>query len=180
MQELWAPVVGWEGFYEVSDLGRVKSLDRVVMRSNGSPQRCRERILKPSTNGDGYLNVGLTKNGAKSTRLVHALVAEAFIGPRPDGLMVLHGERGQLDNRPENLSYGTYADNNGRDKVRDGTQLTGERHRSAKLTAEQVVEARRLVAAGPWGTQARLAREWGVSRVTISLAVRGINWSCLA
>ena len=175
--ERWMPVVGYEGLYEVSNWGRVKSLARTATRSSGThPRSLKELILKPVASTDGYLRVGLCRNGTKSTWYVHVLVAAAFLGPRPDGLIVLHGSKGPLDNRPENLSYGTYADNNGRDRLRDGTQLRGERHGRAKLTAEQVMEARRLVAAGPRGTQNQLARKWGVTNVALSKAVRGISW----
>ena len=177
--EKWMPVVGYEGLYEVSSWGRVKRLARTVTRSSGThPRSFQEQILRPVTTADGYLRVGLRLNGAKRRIWsVHALVAAAFLGPRPDGLIVLHGSKGPLDNRPENLSYGTHKANNGPDKLRDGTILRGDRNHKTKLTAEQVVEARRLVAAGPRGTQNQLAREWGVTKKALSNAVRGISWA---
>jgi hypothetical protein len=170
--------VGWEGLYEISDQGRVKSLDRVVMRSNGNPQRWKERILKPGPSTYGHLFVSLHKNGAGRSRSVHSLVAEAFIGPRPDGLQVCHGEGGKLDNSLANLRYATPVENHA-DRLRDGTHNRGEGSYQAKLTAEQVKEARRLVATGPKGTQARLAKEWGVGRPALNQAVKGISWSWL-
>ena len=169
MQELWAPVVGYEGLYEVSDLGRVKSLAR--------PYRRQERILQPVLDTHGYLQVGLSKNGT-SKRLVHALVTEAFIGPKPDGLEVRHGESGKLDNSLANLCYGTHKQNC-EDTVRHGTSTRGERNAKARLTAEQVTEARRLVATGPKGTLSRLAREWGLTQQALGQAVKGITWSWL-
>jgi hypothetical protein len=168
--EHWRPVVGYEGFYEVSDRGQVRSLDRVV-----GHKQLKGRILRPAPNGGGHLAVALCKNGSQSTKKVHSLVAEAFIGPRPDGMEVRHGRNGKLDNSLANLCYGT-PKQNGEDKVRDGTSGKGEQCGTARLTVEQVRLARRLVAEGPWGTQARLADQWGVHRKTLSCAVRGVNW----
>ncbi len=63
--EEWLPVAGWEGFYEVSDRGRVRSLERVVRRRNGSRYRVRERVLKPAVRAaDGYMHVSLSRRGA--------------------------------------------------------------------------------------------------------------------
>lgn len=120
MTETWRPVVGYEGRYEVSDQGRVRSLDRVIhyMR-NGDPrtQRWPGRLLSPSRNNRGYPQVSL---GYNRTHLVHWLVAAAFIGPRPDGLVVCHNNGDQTDNRPENLRYDTLSGNM-QDSVRHGT-----------------------------------------------------------
>jgi hypothetical protein len=93
-------------------------------------------------------------------------------------LLVLHGRGGVLDNRLSNLRYGTYEENEA-DKLADGTHQLGERNNRAKLTREQVLIARRLVASGPKGTCSRLARGWGVSPEALSYAVRGKNWAWL-
>jgi len=176
--EQWLPVVGFEGLYEISNWGRVRSLDQVVMRSDGRTRRAEGRILKPSDNGSGYLVVNLCKNGVRAQRKVHSLVAAAFIGPRPAGQQVRHGKNGKLDNRPENLSYGTIAENMA-DKLRDGTHTRGKRNGLAKLTEEMVLEARRLDATGPRGTLTRLARDWGVTQSALHHAVNGRSWSWL-
>ncbi len=117
--EAWKPVTGHEGLYEVSSHGRVKSVERVVMRSNGVPQRWRERILKSSPNRDGYLQVSLWDNGTERKRTVHRLVAEAFIGPCPELHEVCHGDGNPRNNRLENIRYGTHAENM-LDKVKHG------------------------------------------------------------
>lgn len=116
MNEQWRPVVGYEGYYEVSDQGRVRSVDRVVGRNgglaSGRPVHIRGRMRKLHRNVvSGYLCVGLTKDGVGSTRTVHGLVMEAFVGPCPDGMEIRH-----LDGDPENsfrsnLSYSTHSDN---------------------------------------------------------------------
>ena len=89
--EEWRPVVGFERYYEVSSLGRIKSLERTYDR-RGHPVRVRERIMKPTraVSRSGHLSVGLRKDGVPKTLAVHRLVALAFIA-NPDGLpSVLH------------------------------------------------------------------------------------------
>jgi hypothetical protein len=108
--EQWRPVVGWEHLYEVSDLGRVRSLPRYIPAVNrdgtGRLNRCRGQLLKGTPDRDGYLKVNLRNTlGGVRTRLVHTLVAEAWIGPRPTGLDVCHGPAGTADNSRRNLRY---------------------------------------------------------------------------
>lgn len=119
--ETWLPVVGYEGTYEVSDLGRVRSLDRDVVDKNGVTKHWRGKVLSPGLhNGyDGHLLVVLSIRNRRKTRLVHQLVLEAFVGPRPDGLVSCHGVGGPRDNRPSNLRWDTIPNNN-LDTVRDG------------------------------------------------------------
>jgi len=84
------------------------------------PEWNRGRVLKQCLTTHGYHYVGLSVDGVVRTRVVHQLVAEAFIGPCPAGQKVCHGPTGKLDNRPSNLSYGSHSDNH-LDKRRDGT-----------------------------------------------------------
>ena len=110
--EEWRPVPGFPG-YEVSDLGQVASTR--VWR--GKPGR---RLLRPAPNGrSGHLKVWLSSTPRQVSRYVHHLVAEAFIGPRPDGLLVCHNDDNPSNNAVWNLRYGTYSDNE-YDKVRNG------------------------------------------------------------
>jgi hypothetical protein len=176
MQEVWLPVVGWEGLYEVSDQGRVKSLARTCRSSFGAIRTVAERIMKPSPSSKGYLQLILSRDGVQTGRSVHSLVAEAFIGPRPEGMEVRHGDSGQLDNSLANLCYGTPAEN-ASDRLRDGTHNEGERHPMAKLTVAQVRHIRQQLENGPLGTAARLARELGVSKTAIGSIKRGKTWA---
>ncbi len=112
--EKWLPVVGFEGLYSVSDQGRVRSEARYVRCLSGSPSNLvesqrllRQRILK-STISAGYPKVAL---GAGNDRRIHNLVAEAFIGPRPEGQYVMHRNDDPCDNWLENLTYGTPSQN---------------------------------------------------------------------
>src|SRR5580700_3908634 len=134
--EEWRAAVGREGEYEVSDLGRVRSLDRVITvpdnRWGGTRTlRLRGRILSPAPNSSSVLHVQL---GRGNDTPVHLLVLEAFAGQRPEGMEALHGPGGRQDNRRVILSWGTHLQNTGPDKVRDGTDPNGDRHGMAKLT----------------------------------------------
>ena len=104
-KEYWKPVVGYEGHYQVSNWGRVKSFDRWVKSRNGSVRFCKGRILKPVTNDRGYLCVELWKNNKRKSCKVHRLVAEAFI-PNPYNLpMINHRDEDKTNNRVENLEW---------------------------------------------------------------------------
>lgn len=117
ISEEWRPVVGWEGLYEVSDHGRVRSLDRLVQF--GTRQRMvRGRIRKPGRTIKGVLYVPLC-NGIQVNRSVHQLVLEAFVGPRPSGLEGCHWNDVKTDNRLVNLRWDTHKANE-LDKVRNG------------------------------------------------------------
>src|SRR3546814_17334982 len=80
MSEEWRPVVGFEGLYEVSDQGRVRSLDREVRSGPGRTRKARSHILKPSAGQDGYLRVNLWQDNTYRSRTVPSLVAEYFFG----------------------------------------------------------------------------------------------------
>ena len=175
-QEEWRAIPGYEGSYEISNLGRVKSLPRIILCSNNRNQLVKGCILKLTKNQYGYLQVGVRNTNNYKTKNVHILVALAFIGPRPEGLIVLHGKNGRLDNSVGNLSYGTHK-LNAQDRHRDGTACTGEKNHKALLTAEKVWLAREVVPNGPRGTLQRLADEWGVHRSTLGYAVSGKHWA---
>jgi len=173
MTEEWRPVVGWEGLYEVSDLGRVRSLDRVVQTRNRwgiIERRFKGRVLSDNTSG-AYLTVALCKNGQARTHLIHTLVAEAFIGRRPQSQEVCHGPKGQRDNSVGNLRYGTHSENL-KDRDKDGTTPRGESHPNAKMTANKVKTIRESS-----DTQRVLAKRFGISQAQISTIVRCENWS---
>ena len=99
--EKWADIPGYAGLYEVSDMGRVRSIDRYA---NGWRKG---RVLSQSTKTKGYLQVTLCKaDGARSSCAVHRLVAAAFIGPCPPNELVRHLDGVPSNNRLRNLAYG--------------------------------------------------------------------------
>lgn len=173
MEEIWRPVAGYEGAYEVSDKGRVRSLDRWVASKNrwGDVMHCRRgKLLCPQTTTFGYLKVILSKHGKTTNKMVATLVAEAFIGPRPNGLLVLHNDGDAQNNCVSNLRYGTQAENM-QDSIKHGTRPRGRAHKCAKLTEAQVHEIR-----ASKDTNAALARRFGVDTSTVRLARTGRNW----
>lgn len=119
MTEEWRAVPGFEGFYEASTEGRVRSLDR---SGAGKGNSQRGRVLKPGVlKGSGRLQVVLCKDGLKKQMKVHQVVALAFHGPCPEGMEVRHWpDRDVTNNRPENLCYGTSSDNQ-KDSIAHGT-----------------------------------------------------------
>ena len=117
MEEQWVTVPGFEGLYEASTHGRVRSLDRVDFGG----RHIRGRVLKPGVLKSGRLQVSLCKDGIIHQMKVHQVVALAFHGPCPEGQEVRHRpDRDVTNNRPENLCYGTKRDNF-LDSVEDGT-----------------------------------------------------------
>lgn len=114
--EQWKPIPGYEGIYEVSAQGRVRSIDRLDARG----RRIRGRVLKPETNRYGHLQVGLWSGGEKCKAYVHRLALLAFIGPPPEGMEGCHNDGNPSDNRLENLRWDTRSANM-LDKVLHGT-----------------------------------------------------------
>lgn len=119
--EEWRSVVGWEGLYEVSSLGRVRSLDKYVTTSTGKSRLIRGRELSLKPGNVGYSRVMLRELDRKREDLVHRIMAEAFI-PNPEDLpLVRHLNDIKTDNRIENLAWGSYSDNMA-DALRNGKQ----------------------------------------------------------
>lgn len=172
-QEQWKPVVDYEGVYEVSDQGRVRSVDRWVVDRLGKARLCKGRVLRPALNGRGYLIVALWKNGKGKTAQVHRLVAKTFLGPCPSEKIVCHGRGGRLDNRLENLSYGIPSQNNKEDRRRDGTANIGEAHPRAKITEAIAIEILNLKGKM---LQADIAKRFGISQQTVSAIQAGRQW----
>ena len=105
--DTWKPVVGYEGLYEVSNTGEVRSLERI---SEGD-YLLKGKTLAQAKNAGGHHLVTLYKNRERSQRQVHHLVLEAFIGPRPEGYFGLHWDDDPSNNKLENLRWGTKSDN---------------------------------------------------------------------
>ena len=111
MKEIWKDIKGYEGLYQVSNLGRVKSLNREVQCKTGLSKR-KGRELRPGIASNGYLMVALYNNRVQKCRTLHSLIAEAFI-PNPEGFPCVNHKNGnRIDNRLENLEWVTYSGNN--------------------------------------------------------------------
>lgn len=159
--ELWLPVGGFEGFYEISGQGRVRSLRHVPAK-----------ILTPWLDKDGYPKIGLWNGKAQPNFRLHRLVALTFHGDKRNKL---HNEVAHLDNdrtnaRADNLKWVSKVENHSH-RLLHGTHPSGERHPRAKLTEASVVAIRH--ARDPYGL---LAARYGVSPYTISDIKRGRRW----
>lgn len=158
--KVWKPIPGYEGLYDVSSDGDVFSFKT-------------SKLLKAGIGSAGYPQVDLCLQGKRRTYAIHQLVAAAFIGGRPEGMVVCHNDGDKTNNRPENLRIDSQTENN-RDKIAHGTIAAGERNSKAKLTADAVIEVRRLAASGI--SHRAIASKFGVSRPAISYIVRGDTW----
>ena len=103
--EVWKDIVGYEGLYQVSNMGQVRSLDRVITMKNGVNQFHKGYIIKSKANNSGYLTVNLHKNGVSSTKTIHRLVALHFVDGYFDGAEVNHKDENKLNNSHDNLEW---------------------------------------------------------------------------
>lgn len=147
VSEEWRPVKDYEGLYEVSDRGRVKSLDRLICHSNGKVTTfsgCERRLKLVHT---GYLAVTLSKGCKPKTKYVHSLVAESFLGDKPKGLDVNHIDGDKKNNSLKNLEYVTRSENLAH-SYRLGLSKRGEAASYAKWSDQQMRDGHRLVVGG--------------------------------
>lgn len=181
MKEIWKPC--FDGHYKASSLGRIRRLKpwgrfmpRAGRRVEYPPLIGAE--LKPWTRPrDGRKYVSLIVNGKRLTRGVHQVVADAFLGPRPQGREVNHKDGDKTNNHASNLEYTTHAENcahAGRHGLVNGPGLKGERNPRAVLSDDHVREIRQRHAAGD--TQASLAIRFGVCKSTIWWVVSRRQW----
>lgn len=173
-EEIWKDIPGYEGLYEVSNRGNVRSLDRLCLGSDGRREFHRGQQLKPQTLWNGYQEVYLSnrEGGVKRKhRTLHSLVAEAFLGPRPPkhDIMHLDGDRG--NNRVENLKYGTRAENLHQTYEYGGTAANG------KLTKAEAIEAIQRLVRGE--DPQSLAREYNVNSAAMYHIKNGTSFAWL-
>lgn len=174
--EEWRSVVGFEGLYEVSNFGRVRSVERYVTSRWGSPKSVKARILALSFSYQGYLRVGLNKDGKRTCHFVQRLVTAAFLGPIPEGMEVAHNDGSKTNNVLNNLRYSTHVDNMA-DIKKHGTAADqrGEKGPGAKLTIDQVLSIREMGKSG--ATQDQIAAKFMISRANVSMIVSRRTWS---
>ena len=176
-EERWLPVVGYNGLYEVSDFGRVRSVERWV-RHGHNTMLIKSRVLRPKPAKYGHLTVTFSREGVLVTHYVHRLVLTAFVGHPPADHQACHfPDPDPSNNKLDNLVWGTAKENH-RHMTIHGTKPKGESHRSAKLTEAQVKEilSRLSIVPRKWGLAKILAIEFGVDSSTISHIKRGRNW----
>jgi len=169
MVENWLPVVGFVA-YEVSDLGHVR-------RCVASHTSKKGRRLKGSPHAFGYTRFTLHHEKKQTTRLLHVMMAEAFIGPKPfPEAQVRHLDGDPGHNRLLNLEWGTPADN-GADKTKH-LSVAGCKNPASKLSEDDVKKIRGRYTPKSHTDGARaLSKEYGVHHQTVSRIVRGERWT---
>lgn len=172
--EVWADVVGYEGLYKVSSLGRVASQPRSFVKATGMPCTVRGKVLKTYTLPSGYETIDLRKDNAAKVFYIHRLVLEAFAGKPLPSHEACHenGKRG--DNRLCNLRWDSRS-NNHKDKAKHGTAPWGENCGTAKLNAAQVMAIR-----NDSRPSSAVAADYGISFSHVCSIRRRKNWAHLA
>lgn len=176
--EAWRSVSGYEGLYEVSNLGRVRRIGRAARTGRGRGGGARIGLmLKPQPRKD-YLAVQLWKDGKQRQFLVHCVVAAAFIGPVPPGKEVNHDDGDKKNCAASNLEYLTRSENMEHayaTGLRTAVVPFGEQHHNAKLTQAAADQIRQRYVPGVVSLK-MLAREFGVDHKTIHSVVSGKTW----
>lgn len=184
-EEIWKPVLGYEGLYEVSSLGRVRSVDRVVVRKSGKTWNLKGVIrsvrLNKKRKNYQYRQMDLSKNGVVKTLHVAHLVCEAFHGPRPEGYQCMHLDGNCANDRADNLAWGTIHENSNEPirRARLSKIATGRfssywkngYFNSQLKPVSQYTKSGELIAEYRCIRDAE--RETGIDHITISRACRG-------
>lgn len=161
MKEIWKDIKGYEGLYQISNLGNVKSLSKQIIRSNGKKQTFKEKKLKPGLSKNGYLSVSLFKNGKGKTYMIHRLVAETFIENINNYKCINHKDENKQNNIVNNLEWCTYEYNNQyNDKMK---------HR--RINVLQYTKDNKLIK--KWDGLINVEKELGISRNNITSVCKG-------
>ena len=174
--EQWKDVSGYEGYYQVSSLGRIRSLDRRV-RLRDLTRMCSGKVLKQTAvqlGGIQYYQVSLSVKNIIKHRLVHRLIAQTFIPNPKNKEQVNHIDFNGLNNRLENLEWTTPKENS-RHSMHRYIPPAGERNGQSKLTIESVLEIRKTDLAGTLNKQ-ELAKDYGVCVRTIDNIITRATW----
>jgi hypothetical protein len=173
--EKWKSIPGYEGCYEVSSYGSVRSLDRLLIKPaaiRGYPRKVRGTILRPGMTKGYYFVLLSNHEGVKKSHYVADLVALAFIGQKPDGFQTCHNDGDPTNNVLFNLRYDTRKNNN-LDKYKHGTVRYGELTPTSKLTEREVME---ILSIG-WSQPAvDTAKVYGVTGGCIQSILTGKTW----
>ena len=168
-EPIWRPVPGFP--LEVANDGTVRTITRHV-RGGNNLRVAKSRVLVQYLRRR-YLAVSTSSAGKQRSVSVHVLVAAAFIGPRPLGAFVLHNNGDNMDNRAENLRYGTPSEN-AEDSRKHGTMQLGTNHCNSVLTPDSVLAIRAARVSGE--SFSRIGARFGVSGTTARSIVRRKTW----
>lgn len=167
-KEVWKDVVGYEGYYQVSNLGRVRSLDRELPHSRNSTYIKRGRVLKPIYGGDNYQMVCLRVNNKPKNQYIHRLVATTFIGKPQGNMEVNHKDGDKKNNKVSNLEWVTSSENT-RHAYKNG--LLNSKHARKKVIGTNIKTGEKLI----FNSITEAADYAGVSLSSVSGCLRGRN-----
>ena len=168
--EEWRPVLGFEGMYQVSNLGRVRSLERIINYSDGRIRTFPGRIIRPG-GGKNHLYVFLHRRQVKKKEYVHRLVLESFVGPCPPGMEACHDpDYHPHNNRLSNLRWAT-ASANQRDAIKQGRRVVGEKHPESKYSSSAIRRVHELRSKGLLHRE--IAAETGIPTLYVGGILRG-------
>lgn len=168
-KEIWKDIPKYENYYQVSNLGRVKSLDREMVGKSGKKYIKKGLIMTPGLKHSS-LSVILSKDGKRENNKVHKLVMLAFVGERPNGMQICHKDGDFKNNNLNNLRYDT-AKENKKDCYR-----YSEKPKNAKLSIDDVLTIRRMHNKEGY-TQKEISIIFNVSRPHISHIISGRSFS---
>jgi len=183
-EDVWRPITGYEGLYEVSSEGNVRRVPSVLRDG----RKWKGRVLVQHIDKHGYANVTLSRDNVKVKLRVHVLVCEVFHGPRPEARFAAHNDGNSLHNWPDNLRWATREENEA-DKIRHGTRAQGatsghytkpestprgEAHGCAVLDEAAVREIR--ATAGKTVSCYSIAKKFHVSKTNIRHILRRKTW----
>jgi hypothetical protein len=142
MEEIWKDIPGYEGYYQASSFGRIKTLDRLVSNGKNSKRRLNSRICSLVMGSKGYLNVSINKEGRRRTIDVHKLVAMAFLDHVPNNFerVVNHIDFNRLNNKPSNIELTTQRKNSNKKHLKSTSKYTGVKwHKSSSRWRATIV-----------------------------------------
>jgi hypothetical protein len=183
MNELWKPVPGFEKFYEASTFGRIRSIERTMIRKDGKPLKIKGGILSIKPNSRGYPRVSLCINGTPHWRSVHSVVAETFLQKPPktgggkEDYGVNHKDGNKTNNHISNLEYITNKENVIHARENNLLCVVGEKNGRAKVTDNDIQKIRNLYKEGM--KQTEIAKIFGIHQTNISRIIRGTSWKHL-
>lgn len=183
-REIWKDIDAYNGLYQVSDTGLVRSLDRTVV-GNGVDYIRKGKLMSLTKNSFGYLKVGFTVDGKTKSISVHRIVAEAFILNPENKKCVNHKDGDKTNNHISNLEWCTYSENSihanktGLSDFRKNRKAySGEKNGNSLLTKEQVIEIKSKYKPYTYSAS-MLAKEYGVSRSCIEHIINNKSWKTI-
>lgn len=177
--EIWKDIPSYEGFYQASNYGGIRGVNRIVEHEKCGQQLVWGKMLKQPCCADGYLAVVLYKHNKPLKYRVHRLILMTFMGIRPVGLGSRHLNGNKKDNTLNNLTWGTQQENcNDRDLHGNTFRPIGEKHPKTKLKDVDVVKIKELITSGV--QKMEIAKMFNVKRHVVYFIAQNKTWRHIA